>query len=65
MLPGTPPIYIFMSYTVKNVLRKKPMSSVALQQLPSFNTRISHSGYKTLLPADSAQFPLSKALKAT
>lgn len=54
-----------MSYMVKNVLRKKTVSSVALQQLPSFNTRISHSGYKTPLPADSAQFPLSKALKAT
>lgn len=49
----------------KECTEKKPMSSAALQQLLSLNTRISHSGYKPLLPADSAQFPLYKALKAT
>lgn len=48
----------------KECTEKKPMSSAALQHLPSFNTRISHSGYKTLLPVDSAQFPLYEALKA-
>lgn len=39
------------------------MSSVALQTFSLLNTEVSHSGYKTLLHADSMHFPLSKALK--